>query len=112
MSLLDIDQIVKYNKEYRVIILTNGQMQIVAMNLAPGQTIPLEVHYTSSQFIKVEEGGMIAEVGGYDTQVQSGSSIVIPPGTQHKITAGFQGAKLYTIYSPPVHTVVNGTKFD
>lgn len=109
MSLVKIEDIVKSNEDYRKIILTNGQLQLVAMNLEIGDVIPVEVHYSSSQFIKVEEGSIITVIEGSVQRVGQGQSIIIPAGFHHEIAAGQKGAKLYTIYTPPVHTVMGGS---
>lgn len=109
MSLIPIDARTNSNSDYRKIVLTTGQLQVVIMNLKPGQSIPTEVHYASSQFIKIESGSIIAIVDDKIYHVSEGESLVVPAGARHEIDTE-DGAKLYTIYSPPVHTVIGGYK--
>lgn len=111
MSLIDIEDIVLTNNEYRKIILTNGQLQVVAMSLMDEEIIPEEIHYSSSQFIKIEEGGITAHVNGTYYNVGKGNSIVIPAGATHEIVST-GNTKLYTIYIPPVHTIMGGYRLE
>lgn len=96
------------NTAYRKVISTNDLMQVVLMSLNPGETIPWETHPNTSQFIKVE-GGEINVYLKHPTnnyKVSAGQSVVIPPGTKHKVTVVKDAngpAKLYTIYTPPEH---------
>jgi quercetin dioxygenase-like cupin family protein len=82
-------------------------MQLVVMNLLPNQEIGKEKH-DGSQFIRVEEGSGVAIVKDKKYILKDGSALIINANTYHIITAGDNGMKLYSIYSPPQHK--NGTK--
>lgn len=98
---LDLRNLALKNDNYRQEIY-RGEMQIVLLNLYPGEDIPSEIHIDNDQFIHVEYGEGIAIVGNRNYELTSGSSIVVPKGTSHHIindTNDF--LKMWTIYSPP-----------
>ncbi len=93
------------NKNYRKVIHTTSNMQLVLMCLQPGENIPMEVHKKTSQFIRVESGRGIAIVGKNKVLLEDGVSIIIPPGTNHYVeNIDSSALKLYTIYTPPEHS--------
>ena len=66
--------------------------------------IPREVHPRTTQFIRVEKGCGIAEIGNKKVRLTDNVAIIIPAGTKHYIkNTGHSPLKLYTIYSPPEH---------
>ena len=75
------------------------------MALAPGEEIGMEVHDEVDQFIRVEAGTGKAILNGEERDLQDGSAVVIPAGTQHNIinSSSSESLKLYTIYTPPEH---------
>jgi len=95
------------NNNYRNVINTTPQMQLVLMNLLPREDIGFEVHKKTTQFIRVEKGSGVAFIGPDGSErvfvLKDGDSITIYPNTRHNIKAGKDGLKLYTIYSPPEH---------
>lgn len=107
MAKFCIDNTTLYSTDYRKILATTNQLQLVTMCLTKNEEIPEEVHENSTQFIKIEDGDIVATVNGIETRIYSGESIIIPAGSVHEIRAGYNGAKLYTIYSPPVHPMYN-----
>lgn len=101
---LDIESRTLDNSNYRKVIYTDENIQIVLMNLQEGEDIPSEVHPTTTQFIKVEGGFGEAIVDGQKYVISYGDSITIPPNTRHHIrNLSSQPLTLYTIYSPPEH---------
>lgn len=103
MLRLNIEKETIKNKQYRKIIYTDKNIQLVLMNLYPGEEIEKETH-VGSQFIRVEEGFGWATVGDKKFILKDGVSITIPPNTEHYVKST-QGLKLYTIYSPPEHDI-------
>ncbi len=102
------------NTDYRRVLYTVPKsMQLVLMSIPPKQNIHNEVHSHTSQFIKVESGLGIISVSQKrnasksekkNYALGSGVSVIIPPGTWHKIeSVGKTPLKLYTIYTPPEH---------
>jgi mannose-6-phosphate isomerase-like protein (cupin superfamily) len=92
------------NNNYRKVLFTTAQMQLVVMSLKQGQDIPKERHHKITQFIRVEEGILLAIIGRTKYRLKDGDSIIIPAGSWHYIkNIGDSSVKLYTIYSPPEH---------
>ena len=109
----NIENITKKNSYYRSVLYTKrgkGAIQLVVMSLRPDESIGPEVHQTKSQFIRVEMGHGIAEIGSgkYKKRfrLKDGDAVVVPAGTRHDIinTSKTDFLKLYTIYTPPEHS--------
>jgi mannose-6-phosphate isomerase-like protein (cupin superfamily) len=103
------------NENYRKVLYTSAQSQLVVMALQPGEEIGMEVHDDISQFIRIEQGSGVASLDGVETQVEDDFAIVVPGGAAHNVTnTGDTVMKLYTIYSPPEHKdgIVQATKAD
>ena len=110
----DIESIAVMNEEFRRVLYTAKNCQLVAMALQPKEEIGAEVH-TLDQFFRVEEGAGDAIIDGVRTAIQAGFAIVIPAGAHHNIVnTGTVPLKLYTIYAPPNHRdgVVHHTRGD
>jgi mannose-6-phosphate isomerase-like protein (cupin superfamily) len=93
------------NKDYRRVLYTGHNMQLVVMSLKPGIEIGNETH-TQDQFIRVEagEGKAILNNGDDEHILKTDDVVIIPAGTSHNvINIGNEELKLYTIYAPPVH---------
>ncbi len=65
----------------------------------------METHDEGDQFIRVETGKGTAILNGGEHDLEDGSAVVIPAGTQHNIvnSSPSESLKLYTIYTPPEH---------
>ncbi|TAK31868.1 MAG: cupin domain-containing protein [Chloroflexota bacterium] len=93
------------NGYFREVLFTGPHSQLVVMSIAPGEDIGMETHPQVDQFIRVESGKGKAILSGEEHDLEDGSAIVIPAGTEHNIVnaSGSEPLKLYTIYSPPNH---------
>ena len=101
--LQDIESIATKNTDFRRVLYTTKQSQLVLMALKPGEEIGAEVH-KSDQFFRVEEGSGEAVLDNVTTQICAGFAVIIPGGAKHNIiNTGTVPMKLYTIYSPPNH---------
>jgi mannose-6-phosphate isomerase-like protein (cupin superfamily) len=100
---LEIDT--KNNIDYRRVIFTGKNMQLVLMNLKPHENIHKEVHQDHDQFIRVEAGNGVAIINNIEYNLSDGFSVIVPAGMTHEIknTSDDHDLKLYTIYSPPEH---------
>ena len=99
----DIEDITVKNKEFRRVLYTAKNCQLVVMALKPKEEIGMEVH-KSDQSFGVEEGSGEAVLDGGRTTIRAGSAVVVPAGTNHDIiNTGSVPLKLYTLYSPPNH---------
>ena len=101
--LQDIESIATKNTDFRRVLYTTKQSQLVLMALKPGEEIGAEVH-KSDQFFRVEEGSGEAVLDNVTTEIRAGFGVVVPGGAKHNIiNTGTTPMKLYTIYSPPNH---------
>jgi mannose-6-phosphate isomerase-like protein (cupin superfamily) len=101
----DLENDTKNNTDYRRVIFTGKNMQLVLMNLKPFEKIHKEVHQDHDQFIRVEAGNGVAIINDIEYDLSDGFSVIVPAGMTHEIknTSDTQDLKLYTIYSPPEH---------
>ncbi len=109
---VNIEEATLGNSDYRNVIWTGNNIQLVLMTLKPGEIIDLEVHDTHDQFIRVEEGDARVFMGKeqdelvFDRMVTDDWVILVPAGYWHKVeNTGDTDLKLYTIYGPPEHAV-------
>jgi mannose-6-phosphate isomerase-like protein (cupin superfamily) len=110
--LQNIESIAVKNEEFRRVLYTAKNCQLVVMSLKSKEEIGAEVHKLD-QFFRVEEGTGEAVLNGVRTEISSGFAVLVPAGMNHNIiNTGSIPLKLYTIYSPPNHRdgVVNHTR--
>ena len=111
----DIETDTMENQDFRRVLYTGKNSQLVLMSLRPKEEIGEETH-TLDQFIRVEAGDGRAILDGVNHRISDGSAVVIPAGTKHNIINNSDGEelKLYTVYSPPEHRdgTVHKTKAD
>ena len=102
---INIEQKSLENNFFREVLYTAPHSQLVVMSLKPGEDIGLETHDDVDQFIRIEAGQGVALLDGGRHELEDGSAVVIPAGTEHNIINGSpsEPLKLYTIYSPPNH---------
>jgi mannose-6-phosphate isomerase-like protein (cupin superfamily) len=109
----DIEGRTEMNTDFRRVLYTGRQMQLVLMALRPGEEIGEEVHIDHDQFFRVEQGKGEVWIDGGRTEIGSGVGIVVPAGARHNVrNTGQQPLTLYTIYAPPEHAdgTVRATK--
>jgi mannose-6-phosphate isomerase-like protein (cupin superfamily) len=102
------------NEDFRHVLYTAKNCQLVVMALQPGEEIGAEVHELD-QFFRVEEGAGEALLDGVRTAIQAGFAVLVPAGTKHNIVNTSDAPlKLYTLYAPPNHRdgVVHHTRAD
>ena len=104
-NVLDLERTTITNNDYRRVIFTGRNLQLVLMTLAPGEEIGSEIHARHDQFIRVESGIGKVSLNYEDYPVTHGTAIVIPAGVEHNLinTSNTQPLRLYTLYSPPEH---------
>ena len=101
----NIEELTLNNKNYRQVLSTTTNLQLVLMSLLPGQDIGAEVHPHTSQFIRVESGQGVAVIEGKKYRMNDGDVVVVPAGANHNIInlSHNDRLQLYAIYSPPEH---------
>jgi len=103
------------NTDYRRVLFTGQNSQLVLMSIQPGDEIGEEVHAEHDQFLRVEAGQVKFIIGDDMFIGEDGFAVVVPAGTKHNvINIGSDELKLYTIYSPAEHAdgTVHATKAD
>lgn len=109
----DIEDLTERNKDFRRVLYTGRQLQLVLMSLAPGEDIGEEVHETHDQFFRVERGKGEILIDGVPSKVKADTAIIVPAGARHNlVNTGDKPLRLYTLYAPPEHRdgVVHATK--
>jgi len=92
------------NQDFRRVLYTTENTQLVLMSLRANEEIGEEIH-DLDQFIRVEAGQGLAVLDGTAHRLSDGSAVVIPAGTKHNVinVSDTEELKLYTLYSPPEH---------
>lgn len=112
----NIEVIALHNSNFREVLYTSKNMQLVVMSLKPGEEIGEETHSAVDQFFRVENGMGQCIINGDVRQIIIGDAIIVPAGAKHNIinTDNQMDLKLYTIYSPPNHQdkIIRKTKKD
>ncbi|MCK5095752.1 MAG: cupin domain-containing protein [Candidatus Pacebacteria bacterium] len=112
--LTNIEKATLENEDYRRVLYTAKNSQLVLMNIKPGDEIGMEVHELD-QFIRIEKGKAKVILDGEEHSAEDDWAVVIPAGTDHNvINTGDMDLKLYSIYSPPEHKdgTIHPTKSD
>jgi len=116
---VNINEATKQNHSYRTALWTGEHLQLTLMSLKPGEDIGLEMHPNVDQFLRIEQGQGIVQIGknkenlNFNRNVYDDFAILIPAGTWHNLTnVGNIPLKLYSIYAPPNHPfgTVHATK--
>jgi mannose-6-phosphate isomerase-like protein (cupin superfamily) len=103
------------NEDFRRVLYTGHNLQLVLMSLPPGCDIGSEVHQDRDQFFRFEEGSGKVDIDDNSYDVGDGTGIVVPAGARHNVrNTGDRPLKLYTLYAPPEHKdgITQATKAD
>ena len=109
----DIEQQTTGNEDFRRVLYTGKNLQLVLMTLQPGDEIGSEVHEDRDQFFRFEEGSGQVDIDDNSYDVVDGSGVIAPSGSRHNVrNTGDAPLKLYTLYGPPEHLdgIVQSTK--
>ena len=100
----DIEELTEKNRDFRRVLYTGKQIQLVLMSLLPGEEIGDEVHEDRDQFFRIEKGEGEVWIDGNRSMIKSDDAIVVPAGARHNIVnTGEKPLRLYTLYAPPEH---------
>ncbi|OKO89062.1 Mannose-6-phosphate isomerase [Geobacillus proteiniphilus] len=107
---VNIERAAEQNQNFRTALWTGKHLQVTLMSIEVGGDIGLEVHPNVDQFIRIEQGQGLVQMGerkdrlDFERRVSEGDAIMIPAGTWHNVTnIGHVPLKLYSIYAPPEH---------
>ena len=118
---VNINNATKNNSTFRTALWTGNHLQLTLMSINVGEDIGLEIHPNTDQFIRIERGQGLVQMGNrkdylsFERRVFEDYAILVPAGTWHNITnIGNIPLKLYSIYAPPQHPkgTVHKTKAD
>jgi mannose-6-phosphate isomerase-like protein (cupin superfamily) len=101
------------NEDFRRVLYTGQNLQLVLMTLQPGDEIGEEVHEDRDQFFRIEEGSGVVDIDGVENRVEDDFAVIVPAGARHNVrNTGDEPLRLYTIYGPPEHLdgIVQSTK--
>ena len=101
------------NDDFRRVLYTGKNLQLVLMTLPPGCDIGEEVHPDRDQFFRIEEGSGVITIDGKENRVEDDFAVIVPAGARHNvINDSSSPLRLYTIYGPPEHKdgIVQSTK--
>lgn len=111
----DIEELTEENSDFRRILYTGTNVQLVLMAIQPGEDIGEETHNDRDQFFRVEKGKGEVWIDGHRSKIKSDDAIIVPAGARHNIVnTGEKLLRLYTLYAPPEHRdgTVHATKAD
>ena len=101
------------NGNFRKVLYTGHNLQLVLMTLQPGEEIGAEVHDDRDQFFRFEEGRGEVMIDENVYRVSEDEAVIVPQGSRHNVTCTGDGPlRFYTIYGPPEHIdgVIHATK--
>lgn len=110
----NIEKITIENTNFREVLYTGKNSQLVLMSLKPKEEIGMEIHEENDQFFRFEKGEGKCIIDGNEYNLKDGVAIIIPAGAQHNVinTSETEELKMYTVYSPAHHKdgIVRATK--
>lgn len=117
----DIEEATVGNDSYRHVVWTGRYLQVTLMSIPPGESIGLEQHPETDQFLRLDAGQGTCVMGptkdelDFEQEVSDGWAITVPAGTWHDVrNTGDEPMRLYAIYAPVHHApgVVQATSDD
>ena len=118
---VNIEEMTKENNTFRTALWTGEHLQVTLMDIPVGESIGLEIHPDTDQFLRIEQGEGLVQMGkdknnlSFQRKVFDNFAFIIPAGTWHNlVNIGNVPIKLYSIYAPPKHPrgTVHMTKAD
>ncbi len=100
----NIEEATLANTDFRRVLYTGKNIQLVLMTLQPGDEIGEEVHEDIDQFFRVEEGRGTIYIDGAGNPIADDFAAIVPAGARHNVVnSGDEPLRLYTLYGPPEH---------
>lgn len=113
MEHFTIATVAEQSADFRRVLWTGKNTQLVIMTVPPGGEIGEEVHEDIDQILTFVSGTGEAVVSGEKRKVAQGDLVVVPAGHKHNfLNTGENPLILYTVYGPPEHAdgAVHATK--
>jgi len=100
----NITQAVQENKNFRQVLFTGPNSQLVVMSIPPGGEVGEETHKYTEQTLFFLSGTGEGELDKKKFPLKPGDVVVVVPGTEHNFrNTGTADLKIYTVYAPPNH---------
>ena len=80
---LPVVDLARENDEFRKVIWTGSQTQLVLMAIPEGGEIGGEVHKGHDQLLYFVAGNGVAKIGEMETEIADGDVSIVPSGTFH-----------------------------
>lgn len=110
----NLEELTEENSNFRQVLYTAKDCQLVLMSLLPGEDIGMETHGEGDQFFRFESGEGKVVINETEYVVGDGDAVIVPVGAQHNVinTSQTETLKMYTVYAPPHHKdgIVRATK--
>ncbi|MDO5501912.1 MAG: cupin domain-containing protein [Actinomycetia bacterium] len=107
---INLEQATRENENYRTVAWTGHHLQLTLMSIPPGESIGLEAHPDTDQFLRLDAGQGRVTMGPtqdnleFEQDVVDGWCVFVPAGTWHDIiNTGAEDMRLYAIYAPVHH---------
>ncbi|GLB30558.1 hypothetical protein LAD12857_24810 [Lacrimispora amygdalina] len=107
---IDISKATVNNDTFRTALWTGEHLQLTLMSIQVGGEIGLEIHPDDDQFLYIESGHGVVQMGNqkdclyFQQPIFTGSAIFIPARIWHNVfNTGEVPLKLFSIYAPPHH---------
>src|SRR5215218_602618 len=81
----NIEKLTVENADFRRVLYTGHNIQLVLMTLKPGEEIGEEVHDDRDQFFRVEEGEGEVWIDDVRTPIKDDDAIIVPQGARHNV---------------------------
>lgn len=100
----NIRQLALENSNFRQVVTTGENTQIVIMHIPAGGEIGEETHAENDQVLYLVAGEGTVYLNGHASDYKEGDIVLVPAGTKHNFVASdHQPLKIITTYSPPHH---------
>jgi mannose-6-phosphate isomerase-like protein (cupin superfamily) len=107
----DLEEATVANAAYRTVAWTGRYLQVTLMSIPVGESIGLEVHPETDQFLRIDQGSGRCVMGPAKDdlpithEVSDGWSIQVPAGVWHDvINTADEPLKVYAVYAPVAST--------
>lgn len=112
---VNIEKLTIENDDFRRVLYTGENLQLVLMTLRPGEEIGEEVHDDRDQFFRFEQGSGEVRIDGTVHNFGGDFAVIVPAGARHTVAnTGGGPLRFYTLYGPPEHKdgTVHASKAD
>jgi mannose-6-phosphate isomerase-like protein (cupin superfamily) len=106
----DLESATVENSSYRTVAWSGKYLQLTLMSIPVGESIGLEAHPETDQFLRLDAGRGRVQMGpakdqlDFDREVEDGWAVLVPAGTWHNVTnTGDEPLQLYAVYAPVHH---------